>query len=85
MDTYGLDSIRGFQSILVDNRDNFWCTYGHGYAYFDGDGWIRTDSEIIDLNGVPTYETGYRTIEQAMDGNIWIGKSNGIEIIECID
>ena len=82
MDTYGLDSIRGFQSILVDNSDNFWCTYMHGYAYFDGQGWNKTESEVIDLNGVSTYENSFLTIEQAHDGNIWIGTGHGVDIIE---
>lgn len=84
MVTYGLDSIRGCQSVFVDNSDNLWCTFMHGYACFAGDECIRTDAKVIDINGVPTYENGFFTIEQAPDGNIWIGTGKGIHIIEGI-
>ena len=82
MDTFGLDSIRGCQSIFVDNNDNLWCTFGHGYACFVGDEHIRVDSKVIDIDGVSTFETWFSTISQAPDGNIWIGTGHGVVIIE---
>jgi ligand-binding sensor domain-containing protein len=80
MEIYNMEeSIRGgFESILVDSSDNFWCTFGYGYTYYDGIKWNKTEAEVI--GGY--YQEGYFTIEQAPDGNIWIGKGNGIEIIE---
>lgn len=80
LETYTIDETfrRGAESIMVDSRDNYWCTFGVGYAYYDGAKWRITESEVID----GYYTAGYFTIEQAPDGNIWIGKDNGIEIIE---
>jgi hypothetical protein len=40
--------------------------------------WTRIEAEVV--GGY--YQEAYFTIEQAPDGNIWIGKGNGIEIIE---
>jgi len=85
MDTYGVDSIRGCQTIFVDNNDNLWCTFGHGYVCFVGDEHFRVVSEVIDINGVSTYATWFSTISQAPDGNIWIGTGEGIRIIEGIE
>jgi ligand-binding sensor domain-containing protein len=83
MKTYTIDSLqRGFQSLLVDRTDNFWCTYGHGYAFLNGDRWIRNNAELIDQDGITTWNNAYFTIEQASDGNIWIGTAHGIDIIE---
>jgi ligand-binding sensor domain-containing protein len=80
METYAIeDSIwKGFESIMVDSNDYYWCTFGTGYAYYDGIKWNKTEAEVV--GGY--YQEGYFTIEQALDGNIWIGKVNGIEIIE---
>ncbi len=85
MDTFGLDSIRGFQSILVDDSDNFWCTYHGGYACFNGEEWNRTESETIFVNGYSQFKTWFITIEQAPDGNIWVATGDGIRILEGIE
>lgn len=83
MNTYTLDGVRnGFQSIMVDKNDNFWCTFGNGYAYYDGIRWSRTNSETIEKNGVSYYKNAFFTIEQSPNGNVWIGKDTGIEIIK---
>ncbi len=63
---------------MIDDSDNFWCAFGNGYAFFDGDEWTRTDAEVKD----GYYQNAYFTIEQAPDGNIWLGKAKGVEIIE---
>ncbi|HEC42869.1 MAG TPA: hypothetical protein ENI20_08595 [Bacteroides sp.] len=64
---------RGFRTIMIDHNDNLWCTYDIGFAYYNGDEWVRTDTEIQGKNSI-------FTIEQSRDGNIWIGKGEGIEI-----
>jgi len=80
MESYTVEGSRweGYKSIMVDNNDNYWCTFGQGYAYSKGTMWTRIESEVVD----GYYTNAYFTIEQAPDGNIWIGKDSGIEIIE---
>lgn len=85
MDTFGIDSIRGFRSIFVDDSDNYWCTYNGGYACFNGEEWNRTESETIVVNGYSQYKTWYITVEQAKDGNIWVATDDGIQILEGIE
>lgn len=86
METFELDSsLRIFAQIFIDSNDRPWCTYSSGYAYFDGETWERTDSEVIEVDGYSQYKTWFITIEQAPDGNIWIGTSEGIRIIEGIN
>lgn len=83
IETYAMEESiwEGFTSIMIDSNDNYWCTFGIGYAYYDGVKWNRTESEVID----GYYQDGYFTIEQAPDGNIWIGKGKGVEIIEMMN
>jgi ligand-binding sensor domain-containing protein len=80
LETYTIEgsSLDQFRSIMVDDNNNYWCTFGQGYAYSNGTMWTRIEAEVV--GGY--YQEAYFTIEQAPDGNIWIGKGNGIEIIE---
>jgi ligand-binding sensor domain-containing protein len=82
-ETYSLDSTHGnFASIMVDRHDKVWYSFGMGYAYHDGNDWSKTISETTNENGNSYWKTSFRTIEEAPDGNIWVGTTEGIRIIE---
>lgn len=71
-----------FSTIMVDKDDNYWCTFGSGYAYYDGMQWHKTKSDVIENDGGNSYKNAYFAIEQAPDGNIWLGTDIGIEVLE---
>jgi ligand-binding sensor domain-containing protein len=82
-DTFTVDSITGWTGkILVDNNDRFWYSFGYGYAYYNGTNWEKTISEVVEAEPRGYYKTNYNTFQQAPDGNIWIGTSDGIIILE---
>jgi len=77
IDYFNLDSTFIFKSVMIDHNDIIWCTHNTGYAVYDEENWTVVDSSIFE-------ESSVFSIEQANDGNIWIGTGKGIQIIEGI-
>jgi ligand-binding sensor domain-containing protein len=61
------------KSFSLDDEDNIWCYDRYGLAIHDGDSLFFYDDNFNDAEVF--------AIEQANDGKMWIGTTNGIYII----
>lgn len=69
-----LENTENLGVISLDDMDNVWCAVAGGFALYDGEQWLVNDT-LLEDNSI-------FVIEQASNGEIWLGTDDGIYINE---